>query len=228
MARTILVVEDEPNIIEVVRGYLERDGFAVEAATDGPTGLAQALALQPALVVLDLMLPGLDGIEVCRRLRRTSDVPVLMLTAKVEEADKLLGLGVGADDYLTKPFSPRELVARVHTILRRAEAAATAWQGRMLRHRGLVIDLDCHTVTRDGGRIELTALEFAILAALLQRPGQVWTRQALAERCWGLEFRGDDRVVPVHIASLRRKLGDDSTTPALIETVRGVGYRAKV
>jgi DNA-binding response OmpR family regulator len=228
MAQTVLVIEDEPNIVEVVRGYLEQNGFVVEAAGDGPTGLRRALELQPALVVLDLMLPGLDGIEVCRRLRRTSDVPVLMLTAKVEETDKLLGLEAGADDYLTKPFSPRELVARVHAILRRAASAAPAGQGRVLRHRGLVIDLDRHTVLRDGGPIELTALEFAILVALFERPGRVWTRDALVERCWGLEFKGDDRVVPVHIASLRRKLGDDPLDPTLIETVRGIGYRAKV
>jgi two-component system response regulator ResD len=227
MAQTVLVIEDEPNIVEVVRGYLERDGFVVEAAGDGPTGLRRALELQPVLVVLDLMLPGLDGIEVCRQLRRMSDVPVLMLTAKVE-TDKLLGLEAGADDYLTKPFSPRELVARVHAILRRAASAAPAGQGRVLRHRGLVIDLDRHTVLRDGVPIELTALEFAILAALFERPGRVWTRDALVERCWGLEFKGDDRVVPVHIASLRRKLGDDPLDPTLIETVRGIGYRAKV
>jgi DNA-binding response OmpR family regulator len=176
------------------------------------------------VVVLDVMMPGMDGLEVLRRLRATSDVFVILLTAKAEEVDKLVGLSVGADDYLTKPFSPRELVARVRAVLRRQRDAATPNRDTM-SFAGLVIDRARREVLRDGAPVELTALEFDLLAALAASPGRVYSRRQLLEHVWGWDYVGDERVVDVHVRNLRRALGDDASAPSIVATVRGVGYK---
>jgi two-component system alkaline phosphatase synthesis response regulator PhoP len=222
---TILIVEDEENIRDLVAAYLERAGFDVVAAVDGETALRLAEQTDPVLVVLDLMLPGIDGLEVCRRLRRESDVPILMLTARTEERDKLVGLGLGADDYVTKPFSPREMVARVRTILRRAGPGQRPAEGQILTQGGLEMDIVRRTVAVDGRPVNLSLREFELLHTLLDHPGRVFSRQELLDRCWGLDFAGVDRVVDVHVSNLRAKLGDDPASPRFIKTVRGVGYR---
>lgn len=211
----ILVVDDEPPILELVRGYLEREGFMVRTVEDGLAAVEQVRAEQPDLVVLDLMLPGLDGIEVCRQIRTFSDAYVLMLTARSEEIDRIVGLSVGADDYLVKPFSPRELVARVRALLRRPRAAMPTATGA-----NLVVDPARRAVTVRGKSIVLTATEFDILAALARDPGIVISRDQLLDRVWGTEFVGGDHLVDVHVANLRRKVGG-----GIVETVRGVGYR---
>ena len=218
----ILVVDDEAPILELVRGYLEREGFSVETAMDGPSAVAAVRALPPEVVILDVMLPGLDGIEVCRQIRTFSDAYVLMLTARGEEIDRVMGLTVGADDYLVKPFSPRELVARVKALRRRPRRPAGAHPA--VPH-GLELDEARRLVRVDGAPIELTALEFDLLAVLARDPGVVVTRQSLLDRLWGAEFVADDHLVDVHIANLRRKLGDDPGRPRFVQTVRGVGYR---
>jgi two-component system alkaline phosphatase synthesis response regulator PhoP len=229
----ILVVDDETALVELVRSYLEREQYEVLTAADGRTALDLARAARPDLVVLDVMLPGLDGIEVCRQLRQFSDAYVLMLTARAEELDKILGLTVGADDYLTKPFSPRELVARIKALLRRPRQAATALHTDAeppddspapQRWDDLTIDEAQHEVTLCGQPVELTAREFALLLALAQHPGRVFTRAQLLERVWGDAYY-DDHVVDVHIGNLRKKLEADLAHPRYIETVRGVGYR---
>jgi len=221
----ILVVDDETPILDLVRGYLEREGFLVETAADGPAGLAAVRATSPDVVVLDVMLPGLDGIEVCRQLRTFSDAYVLMLTARGEEIDRIMGLTVGADDYLVKPFSPRELVARVKALLRRPRSGATAAGGSA--PAGLDLDEARRTVRVDGVPVELTALEFDLLALLARDPGVVVRRQTALDQLWGTDFSADDHLVDVHVANLRRKLGDDPAHPRFIETVRGVGYRLR-
>jgi len=218
----ILVVDDEAPIRELVRGYLEREGFEVETATDGLAAVDAVRASAPDVVVLDVMLPGLDGIEVCRRIRTFSDAYVLMLTARGEEIDRIVGLTVGADDYLGKPFSPRELVARVRALLRRPRGAADV---RATTPVGFEIDESRRIVRVDGTPVALTSLEFDLLAVLARDPGIVIGRQALLDRVWGPEFVADDHLVDVHIANLRRKLGDVPARPRFIETVRGVGYR---
>lgn len=224
---TILVVDDEPNIVDLIRGYLEREGYIVVAAFDGPTALDRVRESKPDIVVLDVMLPGLDGIEVCRQLRQFSDAYVLMLTARAEEVDRIVGLTVGADDYLTKPFSPRELVARVRAMLRRPRARVAGQSpdqsGQQLKLRDLLIDRTRHVVTRGQAEIELTAREFALLAMLAEQPGRVFTRAQILEHIWASEFY-DDHVVEVHLGNLRRKLGADPAR--YVQTVRGVGYRA--
>lgn len=229
----ILIVDDEAALVDLVRSYLAREQYEVLTAADGHTALDLARTAQPDLVVLDLMLPGLDGLEVCRQLRQFSDAYVLMLTARTEELDKILGLTVGADDYLTKPFSPRELVARIKALLRRPRQVASA------NHPGseaaetlpapqrwddLTIDEALHEVTLHGHPVELTAREFALLLALVKHPGQVFTRAQLLERVWGDAYY-DDHVVDVHLGNLRKKLEADPAHPAYLETVRGVGYR---
>ncbi len=228
-ATRILVVDDEHNIVDLVRGYLEREGYEVHVAFDGLAALELASELKPDLILLDLMLPGLDGIEVCRRLRQFSDAYVLMLTARAEEVDKIVGLSVGADDYLTKPFSPREMVARVKAMLRRPRGPSESAIGsnELLNLGDLVIDSARHLVSRDGTPIDLTAREFALLAMLAEQPGRVFTRAQILDRLWDSEFY-DDHVVEVHIGNLRRKLDDDPARPRYVETVRGVGYRAAV
>lgn len=220
----VLVVDDEAPILDLVRGYLEREGFEVATAADGPAALAAVRAGNPDVVILDVMLPGLDGIEVCRQLRTFSDAYVLMLTARGEEIDRIMGLTVGADDYLVKPFSPRELVARVKALLRRPRVeSAPASAGPP----GLEIDEARRTVRVDGRAADLTTLEFDLLAVLARDPGVVIRRQALLDRVWGIDFVADDHLVDVHVGNLRRKLGDDPAHPRFVETVRGVGYRLR-
>jgi len=216
----VLVVDDEQPILDLVRGYLEREGWLVSSATDGDAALELAARERPDVVVLDLMLPGTDGIEVCRRLRTFSDAYVVMLTAKSEEVDKLVGLAIGADDYVTKPFSPRELVARIKAILRRARTSAPAAPG-------LDLDVARRVVRVDGRPVELTRTEFDILAAIAREPGTVVDRPTLLASVWGPGY-SDDHLVDVHIANLRRKLGDQPDRPRFVETVRGVGYRLAV
>jgi len=228
MAR-ILVVDDEPNLVELLEGYLRREGYETTTTGDGQAAVELARTRDPDLILLDVMLPGLDGIEVCRQIRRFSDAYILMLTARAEEVDKLIGLSVGADDYVTKPFSPREVVARVKVLLRRPRvrgqsAAADPGVSPPLRVGALVIDEAAHTVMRDGAEVALTAREFALLLTLARHPGRVFTRAQLLEQVWGDEYY-DDHVVDVHIGNLRKKLEDDAAHPRLITTVRGVGYR---
>jgi DNA-binding response OmpR family regulator len=216
----ILVVDDEPPMVELVRGYLAREGWDVLTAADGNEALEIARSEHPDVVVLDLMLPGVDGLEVCRQIRTFSDAYVVMLTAKSEEVDKLIGLAVGADDYMTKPFSPRELVARIRAILRRARSVAPAAPG-------LEVDPATRIARVDGTAVNLTRTEFDILAALAREPGVVVDRPALLASVWGPGY-SDDHLVDVHVANLRRKLGDDPERPRFVETVRGVGYRLAV
>ncbi len=223
----ILVVDDEARLRDLVRSYLEREGFAVVTAEDGLTAVSLAREHAPVVVILDLMLPGLDGLEVCRRLRTFSDAYVIMLTAKSEEIDRVIGLEVGADDYLTKPFSPRELVARVRAMLRRPRSGSTTAPDvpPPQRFGDLMINHMRREVTLRGSTIALTPLEFNLLTTLAAYPGRVFTRTHLLELVWGPDYYGDDHVVDVHIANLRKKLSDDQSTPRYIETVRGVGYR---
>jgi DNA-binding response OmpR family regulator len=218
--KTILVVDDEGNIVELVRLYLENEGYSVVTAADGEKALEMYERHDPDLVVLDLMLPEMDGFEVCRELRRRGDVPILMLTARSEDVDAIVGLELGADDYVTKPFNPRALVARVKAILRRTDA--TAKGGRPIAVGNLRIDPRRREVTIGDRRLELRAREFDLLAALARDPGAVLTRDALLEDVWGTDFPGETRTVDVHVAEVRKKLGEDGPP---IETVRGVGYR---
>ena len=223
----VVVVDDEPPIVDLVVGYLEREGWSVTTAGDGPSALAAARALEPDAVILDLMLPGLDGLEVCRQLRTFSDAYVLMLTARSEEIDRIVGLTVGADDYLTKPFSPRELVARVKALLRRPRSSGAASAGPGVPAHGLRIDEGRRSVAVDGREVELTVIEFDLLAALAREPGIVLPRPRIFAAVWGDDDFADDHLVDVHVANIRRKLGDDAASPRFIETVRGVGYRLR-
>jgi DNA-binding response OmpR family regulator len=225
--RNVLVVDDEPHIRTVLRGYLEAAGFAVTEAADGESALAAVRSGPPGsvdLVLLDVMMPGMDGLEALRQLRTFSDLYVILLTARSEEVDKLVGLGVGADDYVTKPFSPREVVARVQTVLRR-ERGSVPGDDAVLRYDGLTVDPVGREVRTDDGPVDVSSLEFDLLLALARAPGRVFSRAQLLERVWGYDFYGDERVVDVHIRSLRARLGDDATAPHLIATVRGVGYK---
>lgn len=224
---TILVVDDEQPIVDLLRSYLLNEGFIVHVAYDGQTALAQARTTRPDLIVLDVMLPGVDGVEVCRRLVQETGVYVLMLTARTDEIDKLIGLSVGADDYLTKPFSPRELVARIKAILRRRRQERTLSNDEppQLQFASLLIDPTSREVRRNRALIDLTPREFDLLYTLAGSPGRVFTREQLLERIWGRDFAGIDRVVDVHVGVLRRKLEDDPAAPDLIQTVRGVGYK---
>ncbi len=222
--RRVLVVDDEPHIRAVLRGYLEADGFAVAEAADGEDAVRQVRQDAPDLVLLDVMLPGMDGIEALRQVRTFSDVYVIVVTARAEEVDKLVGLGVGADDYVTKPFSPREVAARVKAVLRR-DRGMRETGAAVLRFDGLTVDPGTREVQADGTPVGLSALEFDLLAALAEAPGRVFSRRQLLERVWAYDFFGDERVVDVHIRSLRARLGDDAANPRLIATVRGVGYK---
>lgn len=221
---TILVIDDEDSILNVVEAYLKSDGNTVHLARDGVQGLAAFRRYQPELIILDIMLPEMDGLEVLRQIRRESDVYVMMLTAKSEEFDRVMGLTVGADDYLTKPFSPRELAARVKAILRRGRNT-TQNEQQILTFKHLKIDMQRHEVQRDGESVELTALEFKLLSTLATYARMVLTRQQLLERVWGYDFYGEDRVVDVHIGHVRQKLEADPSDPQFIVTVRGVGYK---
>ena len=223
--RTVLVVDDEPHIRAVLRGYLEAEDFIVVEAGDGEAALAAVRTGSPELILLDVMLPGVDGIEVLRRLRTFSDAYVVLVTARAEEVDKLVGLGVGADDYITKPFSPREVVARVKAVLRRDRNSSHPDGEAPLHFAGLAIDPARREVETDGGQVVLSSLEFDLLAALARDPGRVFSRAQLLQQVWGYDFYGDERVVDVHIRSLRARLGDDASDPHLIATVRGVGYK---
>lgn len=221
----ILVVDDEPNIVNTVRAYLKQDGYEVFTASTGPEALEAARTLDPDLIVLDIMLPGLDGLELLREVRKQSDVYVLMLTAKTEETDRIVGLTMGADDYLTKPFSPRELVARVKAIFRRSRSKSGVSETDRLEFKRLTIDLDQHRVWKDGQDVELTAMEFDLLHAFATHPGLVLSREQLIRQVWEYDYYGDDRVVDVHVGRLRKKIEDDPSNPTLITTVRGAGYR---
>lgn len=217
----VLVVDDEQSIIDLVTAYLRQEGYEVYTAMDGPSGLKAARTYEPDLIVLDIMLPGIDGIEVLNRLRRESDVYVIMLTAKSEETDKIVGLSVGADDYLTKPFSPRELVARIKAALRRLRTGVIAEEAAVLTSRRIRMDVGRRQVWVDEQPVELTTTEFDLLKTLVEHRGMVLSREQLLERVWGYDFYGETRVVDVHIGHIRQKLGDED----LIATVRGVGYR---
>jgi two-component system alkaline phosphatase synthesis response regulator PhoP len=217
---TILVVDDEQNIIELARLYLEQEGFRVEAANSGQAALDKVKAIAPALMVLDLMLPEIDGWEVCRRVRANSDLPIIMLTARDEDVDKIVGLEIGADDYLTKPFNPRELVARAKAILRRSER--TAASGKVVRIGDLMIDPARREVSVAGQPVELRTKEFDCLLTLAENKGIVLSREKLLELAWGYDFAGQTRTVDVHVAHLRKKI---SHSMAQIETVTGVGYK---
>jgi len=223
MTQKILVVDDEVEIVKLVRAYLERAGFAVVTASEGRQALAVFRHERPNLVVLDLNLPGMDGLDVCRALRRDSDVPIIMLTARIEETDRLIGLELGADDYIVKPFSPREVVARVRTVLRRTEG--TPVRPEVISSAGVMLDLAQRAAALNGQPLDLTTMEFDLLALLVQHPGQVFTRLQLLERTQGAAYEGYERTIDVHIKNLRKKLGDDSQEPRFIETIRGVGYR---
>jgi two-component system, OmpR family, alkaline phosphatase synthesis response regulator PhoP len=217
----ILVIDDEQNIVDLVTAYLRPEGYEVHSAMDGPSGLKAARAFKPDLVVLDVMLPGMDGIELLNHLRRESDVYVILLTARSEETDKIVGLSVGADDYLTKPFSPRELVARIKAALRRLRSGVGAPEAGILSFRRVRIDTGRRQVWVDGQPVELTAIEFGLLKTLAEHRGLVLSREQLLQQVWGYDFYGEARVVDVHIGHIRQKLGDER----LITTLRGVGYR---
>jgi DNA-binding response OmpR family regulator len=225
VAKRILLVDDEDRIREIVRGYLESEGFEVSEARDGEAALDAARDWHPDLVVLDVMMPGSDGIEVLRKLRATSELPVILLTARSDEVDTLLGLSMGADDYITKPFSPRELVARIKTVLRRVAGGPALDTADRLVFDGLAVDVGAREVDRNGEEVALSTLEFDLLVALARAPGRVLTRRQLLEKVWGFDFFGDERVVDVHIRSIRKALGDSADQPELIGTVRGVGYK---
>jgi two-component system, OmpR family, alkaline phosphatase synthesis response regulator PhoP len=222
MSALILVVDDEPKIARLARDYLEKNGFRVVTAGDGPSALAMARRERPDLVVLDLLLPGMDGREVCRILRNESDVPIIMLTALSEESDQIVGLEIGADDYIVKPFSPRALVARVRALLRRAQGGVKA--PAVIRAGSLQVDSASHTAMLDGAPLRLTPSEFELLVALASHPGQTLTRQQLMDHLYGAAATGVDRSVDSHIKNLRRKL-DSVSDVQFIETVYGVGYR---
>jgi DNA-binding response OmpR family regulator len=222
--KTILVVEDEPTLVATLRFNLERDGYSVLTAQDGDIGLAQARAHRPDLVLLDLMLPGLNGLEVCRVLRRESTTPILMLTARAEETDKVVGLEVGADDYLTKPFSMRELLARVRALLRRAEMPAVE-ESELIVRGDLQVDMRRREATRKGEVLTLKPKEYDLLVHLMRNQGRAFTREQLLDQVWGYEYAGDTRTVDVHVSWLRQKIEEEPSKPARLITVRGVGYR---
>ena len=218
----ILLIDDEPSIVNLVSAYLRPEGYEVYTAADGPAGLKAARAYKPDVIVLDIMLPGMDGVQLLTNLRRESNVYVIMLTARTEETDKIVGLSVGADDYVTKPFSPRELVARIKAALRRLQTGAGSGpESEVLAFRRLRMDVGARQVSVDEHPVELTAIEFDLLKALAENRGRVLTREQLLEKVWGYDYFGDTRVVDVHLGHVRQKLGDES----FIVTVRGVGYR---
>jgi len=223
----ILIVDDEAHIVRVLRGYFEQAGFAVLGAYDGAEALLIARQERPDLIVLDIMLPRVDGLEVCRTLRRESDVPIIMLTARVEETDTLIGLELGADDYIPKPFSPREVVARARAVLRRVRAPSGAGAPETLRVGDLCLDVSRRTLRVGGREVELTPSEFEILRTLLGAPGRVFTRGQLLEASQGHAYEGYERTIDTHIKNLRHKIGDSPRRPEYIQTVHGVGYKMR-
>jgi DNA-binding response OmpR family regulator len=227
MGQKILSIDDEPMIVESVSYNLKQEGYETLAAQDGETGLELALAEAPDLILLDLMLPGLNGMEVCRRIRKTSEIPIIMLTAKEGEIDRILGLELGADDYVVKPFSMRELLARIKSVLKRFGAGPKAVESPNLTSGDLVIDLLGHEVAVKGQNIDLSSKEFDLLRILANHPGQVLSREQLLNLVWGNDFYGDNRTVDVHIRWLREKIEKDPGDPKYILTVRGVGYKFK-
>jgi DNA-binding response OmpR family regulator len=223
MTARILIIDDEPELVRVIRSYLERAGFQTAAAFRGDEALQAFRANQPDLVILDLNLPGMDGLDVAREIRRLGQTPIIMLTARVEETDRLVGLELGADDYVTKPFSPREVVARVRAVLRRARGGAAPPE--VIRTAGLEIDVVRHTVRRGDQTLELTPTEFSLLAGLAGQPGRVFNRMQLLELAQGSAFEGYERTIDVHIKNLRAKVEQDPKNPAWILTVFGIGYK---
>jgi len=219
----VLIVEDEPQIAQIVRDYLQHAGFAVLVAADGADALRHAVERRPDLVVLDLGLPGMDGLDVARQLRRETEMPIIMLTARVEESDRLRGLDVGADDYITKPFSPREVVARVRAVLRRVEPHRTVTNA--LQRGDLTIDMSKMTVTRRGAAVDLTPTEFQLLAALAQQPGRVFTRAQLLDAVRGTEVDSFERAIDAHVKNIRRKLEVETRRPRYLLSVYGIGYK---
>lgn len=224
MSAKILVVDDESKIVKLVRSYLEQSGFSVVEAGDGQTALIQFRREKPDLIVLDLGLPGIDGLEVARVIRRERNTPIIMLTARIEDTDKIVGLELGADDYITKPFNPRELVARVRAVLRRAAPPDDA-TGKVLQAGPLALDLAGHSASLDGMPLDLTPTEFDLLAVFLQHPGRAFSRLELLDRVQGDAYEGYERTVDAHIKNLRAKLGEDPRRPRFIQTVFGVGYK---
>ncbi|MDI3538109.1 MAG: two-component system, OmpR family, response regulator VicR [Bacillota bacterium] len=225
MPERILVVDDEGPIADILEFNLRKEGYQVEIAFDGEAALAKAVSFKPDLIILDIMLPKLDGWTVCQRLRQNSTVPIIMLTAKDEETDKVLGLELGADDYVTKPFSPRELLARVRALLRRAQSyRGTEGNSSILTFGDLTLDLTRYEVTKRGKNIDLTLREFELLKFLALSPGRVFSRETLLEKVWGYDFYGDIRTVDVTVRRLREKLEDDPANPTYVQTKRGIGY----
>lgn len=226
MTTRILIVDDEPGVVSLLRDYFTQHGFQASGAGDGVEALQVAREVEPDLIVLDIMMPKMDGPTFLREYRRTSNTPVIMLTARVEETDKVVGLELGADDYVTKPFSPRELVARIRAVLRRSGNAPPA--PPILQVGDLTLDRSTHMVLRAGRRIDLTPTEFEILAVLMMTPGRVFSRMELLEGVQGFAYEGYERTIDVHIKNLRAKLADDAHDPGVIETVYGIGYRLKM
>ena len=225
MASTVLILEDDPHTVEVVQLYLRRDGHHVLSATDGIAGLSLAREAQPDLIILDLMLPGMDGLEICRILRQESDVPIVMLTARADEEDRLAGLDLGADDYVTKPFSPRELAARIRAVLRRSARDELEGGAARLDYESISMEMRQRTVHVDGTQIHLTPTEIRLLALLMREPGRTFSRDQIIDRVFGYDFEGFDRSVDSHVYSLRRKLEAAAGDKRYIHTIYGVGYR---
>ncbi len=225
VGKRVLVVDDDVNTVELVKLYLNRDGHRVITAYEGKDALRLARESHPDLIVLDLMLPGMDGLEICRTLRAESDVPIIMLTAKTTEEDRLVGLGLGADDYVTKPFSPKELAARVRAVLRRLPEESIERGPAEVKHGSLAINFINHEASMDGKNLTLTPIEFKLLGILIKEPGRVFSRAQLIEKAMGYDFDGFDRTIDVHILNLRRKLEPDSNHPKYIKTVYGTGYK---
>jgi two-component system alkaline phosphatase synthesis response regulator PhoP len=223
--KTVLVVDDEPKIIQLARDYLEHAGFAVLTARDGKTALAGVRSAKPDLVILDLGLPGMDGLDVTRAVRKDSNVPIVMLTARGEESDKLVGLELGADDYITKPFSPKELVARVRAVLRRAESAREGPSAEVIRARDVALDVPRMRVTVGGRPVDVTPTEFQLLAALARQPGRIFTRAQLLDAVRGVAFESYERAIDAHVKNIRRKIEPDPHEPRYVLTVYGVGYK---
>ncbi|MCE5203108.1 MAG: response regulator transcription factor [Coriobacteriales bacterium] len=225
MGRTVLVVDDNVKIVEVLSAYLKNEGFEVRTATDGPSAMAAVEESRPDLALLDIMLPGIDGLELTKRFQRDYDLPVILVTAKTEEIDRLIGLEIGADDYVSKPFSPREVVARVKAVLRRVDGQRPAGEEGVMRVGDLVVDTERREVTVAGEVVDLTRTEFEILATMAAHPGRVYSRLQLLEAVSGDAFEGYERTIDAHVKNLRKKLGDDPRHPTYVRTVFGVGYK---